>query len=192
MEEHMGRPPIGKVAMTGAERTRLYRLKHATAKPRPKLSTDNAAATIDTLQKKLATAEARIAEQAAEVARLKDELYAARMESVGERFAPKRRAAKPKTEKPPLPPDEERERIIKGLRTRVRNLMSELHATREHAREVQSKTGGMDFQTMSALAKALHPDHKSSAAEWEALRDKAFKLFTAWKADSDKARRQAR
>ena len=29
----MGRPPIGKVAMTGAERTRLYRLKHGTAKP---------------------------------------------------------------------------------------------------------------------------------------------------------------
>jgi hypothetical protein len=33
METTMGRPPIGKVAMTGAERVRLYRLKHGTAKP---------------------------------------------------------------------------------------------------------------------------------------------------------------
>jgi hypothetical protein len=34
----MGRPPIGKVAMTGAERTRLYRLKHGTDKPRGDLA----------------------------------------------------------------------------------------------------------------------------------------------------------
>jgi hypothetical protein len=33
----MGRPPIGKVAMTGAERTRLYRRRHpTTAKPSSK------------------------------------------------------------------------------------------------------------------------------------------------------------
>jgi hypothetical protein len=32
----MGRPPIGKVAMTGAERTRLYRLRRGPAKPAPK------------------------------------------------------------------------------------------------------------------------------------------------------------
>jgi hypothetical protein len=33
MEIEMGRPPIGKRAMTGAERVRRYRLKHGTDKP---------------------------------------------------------------------------------------------------------------------------------------------------------------
>jgi hypothetical protein len=33
MEIPMGRPPIGKVAMTGAERVRRYRRKHAADKP---------------------------------------------------------------------------------------------------------------------------------------------------------------
>jgi hypothetical protein len=47
----MGRAPIGKIAMTGAERTRLYRRKHGTAKPVPKPSADNAAATIDVLKR---------------------------------------------------------------------------------------------------------------------------------------------
>jgi hypothetical protein len=40
--------------MTGAERVRLYRLKHAAAKPVPKPTADNVAATIDELQKDLA------------------------------------------------------------------------------------------------------------------------------------------
>ena len=53
----MGRPSIGKVAMTGAERTRLYRLKHSAAKPVTKpvttLGTDAAA-----LEQELAQAKA--------------------------------------------------------------------------------------------------------------------------------------
>jgi hypothetical protein len=61
----MGRPSIGKVAMTGAERTRLYRLKHSAAKPVTKpvttLGTDAAA-----LEQELAQAKARIAELEAE------------------------------------------------------------------------------------------------------------------------------
>ena len=45
----------------------------------------------------------------------------------------------------------------------------------------------MPFQTMAALAKALHPDHAPSKAEREA----AFKLFTAWQADNKaKARKK--
>jgi hypothetical protein len=47
---------------------------------------------------------------------------------------------------------------------------------------------GMNFQTMSAIAKTLHPDRTPSEAE----RAEARKLFTAWKADRDKARRRTR
>ena len=36
----MGRPPIGKRAMTGAERVRRYRLKHSTDKPVTKRNRD--------------------------------------------------------------------------------------------------------------------------------------------------------
>jgi hypothetical protein len=187
----MGRPPIGKVAMTGAERTRLYRLKHGTTKSVPKPSADNAAE-IAALRKELAQAKARIAElekagavAADEVARLKDELYTARMESVGARFAPRPRATKPKAEKPPLPPDEVRDRQIKALKTRLRNVTSELHASREwHARKTP---GAMPFRTRGALMKCLHPDQRGNATE--ADKDEACKLFTSWTGDSNKARR---
>jgi len=54
LDTGLGRPPIGKVPMTGAERVRVYRLKHAAAKPVPKPTADNVAATIDELQKDLA------------------------------------------------------------------------------------------------------------------------------------------
>jgi len=40
LDTGLGRPPIGKVPMTGAERVRLYRLKHAAAKPVPKPTAD--------------------------------------------------------------------------------------------------------------------------------------------------------
>ena len=45
---------LGKVPMTGAECVRVYRLKYAAAKPVPKPTADNVAATIDELQKDLA------------------------------------------------------------------------------------------------------------------------------------------
>jgi hypothetical protein len=170
----MGRRPIGKVAMTGAERTRLYRRRHPTDKPSPKASADDGV-----LQKELAQAKARMHGLEGEVAALKAELAL----SVGGRFALQQRS-KPKAEKPPLPPDEERDRQIKGLKTRVQNLRSQLHAEREWHRH--KADGSMSFQTMSAISKALHPDADPGKTE----RDQAYKLFTAWKADRDKARRQ--
>ena len=36
----MGRPPFGKVAMTGAERVRRFRIKHGTDKPAAAKSAD--------------------------------------------------------------------------------------------------------------------------------------------------------
>ena len=88
--------------------------------------------------------------------------------------------SKPKVRKPPLPPDEERERTIKGLRTQVRNLKASLVAVAGRA--------SMSFATQSVIAKALHPDHKPS----EAQRAEACRLFTAWKAEKDRVARVAK
>ena len=66
----MGRPPIGKIAMTGAERTRLYRLKFAAAKPAPISSGATAATKSAALRKELAAAKVRIVELEAANAKL--------------------------------------------------------------------------------------------------------------------------
>jgi hypothetical protein len=95
-----------------------------------------------------------------------------------------RASTPPKPAKPPLPPDEVRERQIKSLKTRVRNLVWELHASQEwHKRKAD---GSMSFQTMSAVAKCLHPESRQHVTE--ADKDKALKLFTAWKADNKASR----
>jgi hypothetical protein len=61
------------------------------------------------------------------------------------------RAAEPKPENPPLPPDEQRDKTIKGLKTRVRNLTAELHYTREW-KEAANATG-MSFATKGTIMK---------------------------------------
>jgi hypothetical protein len=65
----MGRPPIGKVAMTTAERVRRYRLKHGTDKPVTKPVTK--AAPDHTA---LAQAKQELAQARAEITALKDQL----------------------------------------------------------------------------------------------------------------------
>jgi uncharacterized small protein (DUF1192 family) len=70
----MGRPPIGKSAMTDAERMRRYRLKHGKGKPVTKPVTKPAGPDHDVLVQELAQARARIADAAAEIAVLKAEL----------------------------------------------------------------------------------------------------------------------
>jgi hypothetical protein len=69
----MGRPPIGKVAMSGAERTRLYRLKHGTAEPVTKHVTKPAGHVHDALVRELAAARARIAELEAKLQQLTEQ-----------------------------------------------------------------------------------------------------------------------
>ena len=98
----MGRPPIGKTAMTGAERTRLYRLKLAAAKPAAKPTT--AATTIAALQKELAQAKRELAGAKAHIAKLTDELHRVLAQERKQHAA----TAKPKTNRPPLPPYEAR------------------------------------------------------------------------------------
>lgn len=175
----MGRKPVGEIAMSGAERMRRLREKRGTDKPKP----DKTAAAAP-LQARIAELEARLAERDAELAQAKARIN----ERLASRFGGKRAEAKPKPEKPPLPPDEERDRIIKGLRTRVRHLMSEVHHMRAHAEDVQSKTGGIDFRTTAAIAKCIFPDQRNNATD--ADKDAATKLFTQFlKADKDNKRR---
>jgi hypothetical protein len=102
---------------------------------------------------------------------------------------PARRAAKPKVEKAPLPPDEVRERQIKSLTTRVRNLTGELRETRRWQEHEQETKGVMSYATMSAISKALHPDHQLTEAEREVLRVEGLKKLNTWKADAAEARR---
>jgi hypothetical protein len=56
-----------------------------------------------------------------------------------------------------------------------------------HPEEGLATAGGMPFETQGAIARCLHPDSRKHVTEVE--KDDAFKLFTAWKATKDKARR---
>jgi hypothetical protein len=171
----MGRRPIGKVAMTAAERVQRWRQKHGLDKPKPASRPDAA------LVQELAQAKARVAELEKANTALKAELH----DTLAARFAPKPRAVKPKVEKPPLPPDEARERTIKGLRTRVRNLTQELEHYHQH---MLGRLGIMSRKTRIAIDKVVHPDTRDRATEEE--RDEAAKGWNAWKNDNDKARRR--
>jgi chromosome segregation ATPase len=66
----MGRPPIGKVAMTVAERVRRYRLKHPDKPVTNKLAA--AKAEIAALKQELAQAKSEIAALKAELQALRD------------------------------------------------------------------------------------------------------------------------
>jgi hypothetical protein len=146
--------------------------------------------------RKLAQAKAHIAELEAELARRAGEkprppLPKTAAELLAQRGRKaERAAAKPKAEKPPLPPDEERERIIKGLKTRVRNLSKELRLFRQYHDEAMTKQGLMSRETRIAVDKVLHPDTRNNATEADI--DRACKVWNVWKNDNDKARRKAR
>jgi hypothetical protein len=188
----MGRPPIGKTAMTGAERTRLYRLKRGAAKPVTKPVTKTGGTGAAALQKELAGAKARIEElekagavAAAKIAALKAELH----ETLGNRFVPgEHEPARPKADKSPLPPDEVRERRIKALTTQVRNLKQLLSVHEQHYAEAVTAAGGMLPETRRAIDKVLHPDSRATEAD----RNEACKGWNVWKNDNDKARRRRR
>ena len=156
------------VDRTNAERQRRYiaKLKAAAAQPQP--------VTNGKLDEELAQAKQEISALKAELA-----------DTVGARFAPKQRAAKPKAEKPPLPPDEARDKKIKALTTENKNLKQHILYLLEHSRD---GSGSMNFATQSAIAKCLHPDRAPSETD----RATACRLFTSWKADNAKAQRKGR
>ena len=161
----MGRPPIGKVAMTGAERTRLYRRRLG---PVTKPVTKPAGPSHDALVQELVEARAEIG------------LLRQRIQDLEKALGNK---PKPKSEpKPSLDPGSEAARQIKALKTRVRNLQDQLAMERN----TFLKLGRMDFATRSLIAKVLHPEATLS----DKVRDDAYKAFTAWTADSKVAGRR--
>jgi outer membrane murein-binding lipoprotein Lpp len=192
----MGRPPIGERAMTEAERKRRLRAlaKARIAEQVKPASSDHAA-----LVKELAQAKARIAELTKagvdEITALKEELaqakehitemglqYAAQRQAFRDEWKRRMATAKPRAEKPPLPPDEVRDRRIKALTTEVQNLKAQVRHMKQHAEDVQGKTGSMSFPTMSAIAKVLHPEQRKhlTRRELDEKLDVACKAFNAW------------
>jgi chromosome segregation ATPase len=159
-------PSSQELARAQAEIAQLRRELAAATRQAPAAEPPSLAA----LKQELTAAKARIAElertAAAKIAALNAELRDA---------TPKQR-----TSKPPLPPDEQRERRIKALNTQVRNLKANLATI--------AGRGSMSFATQSAIAKCLHPDHKPS----EAQRADACRLFTQWKAEKDLVARKAK
>jgi hypothetical protein len=120
-----------------------------------------------------------------QIAALKAELVDTVEQARASRDERKRPAAKPKAERPPLPPDEARDKKIKALTTENRNLKKKMIDLSIWYTEALATTGGMNFATQSAIAKCLHPDKDPPTNE---ERNEAFKLFSAWKSDNRAAR----
>jgi septal ring factor EnvC (AmiA/AmiB activator) len=125
----------------------------------------------------IARLKAAAARPDAETAALKQELARAKAQIEKLTLQVQQHAAKPK--RPPLPPDEARERLIKSLTTQNRNLREQLSRVQHGAY--------MSFKSLAAIAKCLHPDTRRQTSEAEF--DKACRLFTEWKANMDKSRR---
>jgi chromosome segregation ATPase len=182
----MGRPPIGKVAMTGAERIARYRAKHGLDKPATKQTKPDAA-----LAQELAKAKARIREleQAAlaktdavppvtkqtkpDAGPLEAQIRKLEAELARERNA--RAAAEAKVAKlaakPKLPPDEVRDNQIKRLQTDKRNLRAQLDNMR--------LASNVPFATKGAVAKVLRRRREATDAEF----DDAEKRWNAFISD---------
>jgi hypothetical protein len=158
--------------MSDAERQRRYRDRLAAAYPKPKPAADGEALA-------LARAMARIAE------------LEAHSLALVRRVQDLEREAKPKVEKPTLPPDEERDRRIKALETTVRNLRARIEEDKRFHR-LMEKAGVMPPATVRAISKVLHPDQRQhmNRADLDEALDKACSAFNAWKGDADKARRK--
>jgi len=166
--------------------------QRAKAKPQP-TPLREAASQIDPAA--VTKLEARIRELETELARERKQREDAEGEMLGQRFAPKPRAASPpKAAKPPLPPDEVRDRRIKALETANRNLRQRISLDEIHYKDGLATAGGMSFKTQSLIAKVLAPDQRKhwTRTELDARLDEACKAFTSWKYDKDKARRDGK
>ena len=86
------------------------------------------------------------------------------------------------------PRGEARDRRIKSLTTENKNLKVKLAILKRQFEDGLATAGGMSFETQSAIAKALHSDRQPSETD----QANALKLFNAWKANKDKARRKAK
>jgi chromosome segregation ATPase len=98
----------------------------------------------------------------------------------------KRREAK--LAKPPAEPGSEAERVIKGLRTQIRNLKAQIARMTTDDDDYRflrggNATGAMSFTAYTKIARCLHSDHEPTAEEREA----GMKALNQWKADQKAA-----
>lgn len=68
-----------------------------------------------------------------------------------------------KLQKPALPPDEARDRQIKGLKTTNQNLRGKLRYMEQHYQEAIALAGGMTRETQNAIDWVLQPDQRDNA-----------------------------
>jgi predicted RNase H-like nuclease (RuvC/YqgF family) len=165
----MGRPPLGKHAMSGAERQRRYidKLINPAAKPETaKLKQDLAAA-----RARIAEVEAKLADDKVRIHELERTVH-----TLLQQLADADR--KPKT----LPPDAARERTIKRLKKQIENLENLVANFDGEAR--------MPRDCRIAIDKVLHPDARKHGIKDEVL-DEACKRWNAWKSDNDKANKKS-
>jgi hypothetical protein len=160
------------VALTNAERQRRYiaRLKAATVTNGDGSGEDE----IAVLRTALAQATVTNAALEARITELETTNVRLAMDNVKLRDA---------QAKPRLPPDEQRERTIKALRTEVRNLKTENSALLQMYDYDLALVGAMSTAARHAISRCLHPDQEPAAAE----RTAAMRLFNAWLADQKSA-----
>jgi hypothetical protein len=172
MEQPMGRPPIGKVAMTGAERTRLYRLKRGIAKPvtKPVTKPKDAAAMIGALQKQLAAAKARIAELEAGKAAIDPATFSMSAQKRMEAWQRQRMAAMMQSFQQ-IVRDEVHRRIDEII------LPDWRHKIKEAKLIYERRKGIMDKATFKLIWSALHPDSRKSISDKKLA--EAFDAFSA-------------
>ena len=77
-------------------------------------------------------------------------------------------------------------RVIARLKEKNNERRSQLRQMYDWYNNEVTNAGGLTFKASSLLAKALHPDATPS----EEVRLEAFKAFSAWKSDSDVAKRR--
>jgi phage shock protein A len=197
----MGRPPIGKTAMSGAERMRRLRAKRPVTKPVTKPDTADTAkleARIHELEDELArerdrreSAEAKAKTAAHQDAgALEDRLKRFEIENamvrkalrVAEAHAKKLQEAKPRAPRPVMPESE----AVARLNKTIKELRSEIKHIRQWHDNEMSRKGKMPLETFRAVVRCLHPQSRGDATPKQI--DEACGLFMEWKKDQDKAK----
>jgi len=161
--------------MTGAERVRRYRLKHAASKP---------AAAREPNAARIATLEAQLTQARGEIAALHHEVEALRGANLRldmERTILRRQLAQaektklPRAARAPKPPPEPDEEVAK-LRKKVRELRAVLRhiAQRPHGTLTVPKAAYRD------VVRCLHPDTAMGDPTQQRRLTKAFQTFSGW------------
>jgi hypothetical protein len=161
----MGRPPIGKTAMTGAERVQRYRLKHAPVTKRKTRSIDDA------------PLKARIRKLEAQLAAATSQRHAAKPE-------PLSMSAKQRLDAAIAAGERAYRKKLEGelegrVRSELQRLMTKLaypaleQRERDAARIISARKGVFKLDDYDTILSCLYPHGKPSFAQ----KNKAFRLF---------------